>query len=190
MSSYWDRLAKTYTGLGDADFWLKHRLRLLENLSGRVLEVCCGGGRLVLEMLKLGVDAYGIDLSPKMVETAKGKLSQAGYPPERILQADVTRLPYQDGEFDTIISTGSIGLLGSTMQVQAIQEIVRIARQDIRLLEPFEKKKGLYGGRILAFMFDGNRPIPKSAFQTLPLDLRIEWDIFGGAFSYIHGVKC
>lgn len=189
MPSYWDRLAKTYTGIGDAEFWLKHRMRLMDGLSGRVLEVCCGGGRLVLEMLKANIDAYGIDLSPKMVETAKSKLSQAKYSPERILEADVTHLPYHDGEFDTVISTGAIGLFGSSMQVQAIKEIVRVARREIRLLEPFEKKKGLYGGRILAFLFDGMRPIPGSTFQALPLDFHIEWDIFGGAFSYIHCVK-
>lgn len=189
MPSYWDRFAKTYTRIGDADFWLKHRLRIIEGLSGRVLEVCCGGGRLVLEMLKMGIDAYGIDLSSKMVEAAKSKLSQAGYPPERIREADVTHLPYHDGEFDTVISTGAIGLFSSSMQVQAITEIVRVARCEIRLLEPVEKKKGLYGGRILAFLFDGMRPIPGSAFQALPLDLHIGWDILGGAFSYIRCVK-
>ena len=131
-----------------------------------------------------------IDLAPTMVATAQLKLSQAGYPPERIAEADVTHLPYQDGEFDAVISTGSIGLLSTPVQVQAIQEIVRVAQYEIRLLEPFEKKKGIYGGRILAFLFDGMRPIPESTFQMFPLNLRVEGDIFGGAFSYIHGVKC
>ena len=189
MSSYWDRLAKTYTGLGDAEFWLKHRLCLIEGISGRVLEVCCGGGRLVLEMLKKNIDAYGIDLSPSMVNAAKSKLSQAGFPPERILEADVTHLPYQNGEFDIIISTGAIGLFKAPMQAKAIQEIARVARHEIRLLEPFEKKNGLYGGRILAFMFDGMRPIPLSTFQELSLDLKVERDVLGGAFSYIRCVK-
>ena len=189
MSSYWDRLAKTYTGLGDADFWLKHRVCLIVGISGRVLEVCCGGGRLVLEMLKKNIDAYGIDLSPSMVNAAKSKLSQAGFPPERILEADVTHLPYQNGEFDIIISTGAIGLFKAPMQVKAIQEIARVARHEIRLLEPFEKKKGLYGGRILAFMFDGMRPIPPSTFQELSLDFKVERDVLGGAFSYIRCVK-
>jgi ubiquinone/menaquinone biosynthesis C-methylase UbiE len=137
----------------------------------------------------MGIDAYGIDLSTKMVEAAKSKLSEAGYPPERIMEADVTRLPYQDGEFDTVISTGAIGLFGHSMQEQAVGEIVRVARREIRLLEPFEKKKGLYVGRILAFLFDGMSPIPAGTFQAFPLDLQIEWDVFGGAFSYIHCVK-
>ena len=131
-----------------------------------------------------------IDLAPTMVATAQLKLSQAGYPPERIAEADVTHLPYQDGEFDAVISTGSIGLLSTPVQVQAIQEIVRVAQYEIRLLEPFEKKKGIYGGRILAFLFDGMRPIPESTFQMFPLNLRVEGDIFGGAFSYIHDVRC
>jgi len=35
--TYWDRLAGTYNGIGEADFWLKHRLKLIEGISGRVL---------------------------------------------------------------------------------------------------------------------------------------------------------
>lgn len=189
MPSYWDRLTKTYTKIGDADFWLKHRLRLIEGLSGRALEVCCGGGRLVLEMLNAGIDAYGIDLSPRMVQEAKSRLVRAGYPPERILEADVMHLPYRRDEFDAVISTGAIGLFNPSLQISAIRETVRVARREIRFLESFEKKKGLYPGRILALMFDGMRPIPGSLFQEFPVNLRIEWDIFGGAFSYIHGVK-
>jgi SAM-dependent methyltransferase len=103
MSSYWDRFSKTYTQIGDADFWLKHRLRLIEGLDGRALKVC-GGGRLVLEMLKRDIDAYGIDLSPKMIEQAKTKLADAGFDSGRASIADVTRLPFGDGDFDVVLS--------------------------------------------------------------------------------------
>jgi SAM-dependent methyltransferase len=71
MPTYWDRFARTYTNIGEAEFWLKHRRRITEGLSGRVLEVCCGGGRLVLELLKVGIDAYGMDLSPQMAAQAQ-----------------------------------------------------------------------------------------------------------------------
>jgi len=73
MGSYWDRLAQVYTRIGEARFWLKHRLRIAEGLSGRVLDACCGGGRLLVELLKHDVDAYGIDLSPRMTWLAGGR---------------------------------------------------------------------------------------------------------------------
>lgn len=189
MPLYWDRHAQSYARLGEAGFWLKHRLRLAEGLSGRVLEVCCGGGRLVVELLKSGVDAYGIDLSPRMVAIAKTKLTQAGFDPERVSIADVTQLPFGDNEFDTVISTGSIALFSLSSQRAAIREMARTARGEVRLLESFEKKKGLYWGRILAFLFDGMRPIPGEVLDDCGLDYQSEWDILGGAFSYVRCVK-
>lgn len=189
MPSYWDRLAQTYAQIGEAGFWLTHRLRITEGLSGRVLEACCGGGQLVVELLQRDVDAYGIDLSPRMTAQAKTKLAQAGFAPERVVMADVMRLPFADEAFDTVISTGSLALFKPSDQRAALKELARATRHEVRLLESFEKRKGLYGGRILAFMFDGMRPIPQEAFQASGLDCTAEWDIFGGAFSYVHCLK-
>jgi ubiquinone/menaquinone biosynthesis C-methylase UbiE len=189
MPSYWDRLAETYTQIGEARFWLKHRLRITEGLSGRVLEACCGGGQLVIELLQRDVDAYGIDLAPQMVERARGKLVEAGFDPQRVARADVTRLPFADGTFDTVLSTGAIGLFQRPAQRAAVGELARVARREVRLLESFEKQEGLYLGRVLAFMFDGMKPIPQQVFRACGLDCTEEWDIFGGAFSYVRCVK-
>lgn len=189
MPTYWDRFAKAYTGIGEAKFWLKHRLRITEDLSGRVLEACCGGGQLVIELLNRNVDTYGIDLSPEMVVQARTKLTQANFEPERIVQADVMRLPFDDGAFDTVISTGSIGLFNVSHQLRALQELARVTRQEVRLLESFEKRKGLYLGRVMALMFDGMHPIPQELFQRCGLECTEVWDIFGGAFSYVRCLK-
>lgn len=189
MPSYWDRLAQTYTQIGEADFWLKHRRRITEGLSGRALEVCCGGGQLVVELLRREVDAYGIDLSPKMTAQAQTKLAQAGFDPARVARADVTRLPFAAGSFDAVISTGAIGLLKPSIQRAALAEMARVARREVRLLESFEKQERLYLGRVLAFMFDGMRPIPQEIFRACGLDCTEAWDIFGGAFSYVRCLK-
>ncbi|HNT78625.1 MAG TPA: class I SAM-dependent methyltransferase [Anaerolineae bacterium] len=115
MPTYWDRFARTYTNIGEAEFWLKHHLRITEGLSGRVLEVCCGGGRLVLELLKVGMDAYGIDLSPQMTAQAQATLAQAGWDPARIVRADVTRLPFPDAAFDAVNLLLSLPILLGAM---------------------------------------------------------------------------
>ncbi len=41
--------------------------------GGKVLEIACGSGRVYLELLKEGVDAYGIDTSEKMLDALKAK---------------------------------------------------------------------------------------------------------------------
>ncbi len=189
MPTYWDRLAQTYTAIGDADFWLRQRLRLIEGLSGRVLEACCGGGRLVVELLQRGVDAYGIDLSPRMIGLARSKLTRAGFDPGRVCVASVTALPFGEGGFDAVLSTGAIGLFKSVVQQAALKEMARVAGREVRLLEAFEKKKGWYGGRVWALMFDGMRPIPGEFFDQSGLDYRPQWATLGSAFSYIHCTK-
>jgi ubiquinone/menaquinone biosynthesis C-methylase UbiE len=189
MPSYWDRFAQAYTQIGEADFWLRHRRRLTEGLSGRILEVCCGGGRLVVELLASGVDAYGIDLSPRMIRLARTKLTQAGLNPRRVAVADVTRLPFADRQFDTVISTGAIALFRFPTQRAALAEMARVAGVEVRLLESHEKRPGWYWGRLWAALFDGMRPIPAALLRDTGLDCSHQWDILGGAFSYLRCAK-
>ena len=37
--------------------------RLVKEVSGKVLEIACGSGRVYLDLLKEGADIYGIDMS-------------------------------------------------------------------------------------------------------------------------------
>jgi len=41
--------------------------------GGKILEVACGSGRVYLELLKEGLDAYGIDISEKMLRALREK---------------------------------------------------------------------------------------------------------------------
>jgi SAM-dependent methyltransferase len=43
--------------------------------AGPVLEIGCGTGRLLVEARRRGIDAWGIDLSPAMVERCRSKLA-------------------------------------------------------------------------------------------------------------------
>jgi SAM-dependent methyltransferase len=44
-----------------------------KKVKGRVLEVGCGTGRIYLELLRRGIDCYGIDISKAMIEKLKSK---------------------------------------------------------------------------------------------------------------------
>lgn len=55
-----------------------HVVALMKGAGGRVLEVCCGNGRLLVPALEAGVDADGLDLSVPMLDDLKGKLAARG----------------------------------------------------------------------------------------------------------------
>jgi len=48
----------------DLDFYKREARKA----KGKVLEIACGTGRIYLELLKDGIDAYGIDISENMLQ--------------------------------------------------------------------------------------------------------------------------
>ena len=50
---------------------------LPKNKDARILELCCGTGRLTLPIAKDGYDISGVDYTSSMLEQAKLKASQA-----------------------------------------------------------------------------------------------------------------
>lgn len=62
------------------------------NLGGTVVDVGCGSGRAVGELLSRGVRAIGVDLDPAMVEVARER-----WPGAEFHVADAAALPFADG---------------------------------------------------------------------------------------------
>jgi len=62
IAEYYDLTHSTRI-LRDKKFYLSEA----KKAKGKVLEVACGTGRVYLPLLAAGVDAYGIDISPKML---------------------------------------------------------------------------------------------------------------------------
>lgn len=81
-----------------------------DELKGKkILEVGTGSGRLLSVALKYGADCYGIDYSESVYE-AWQQLRNLGYDPSQnrchIARADLFSLPFREGYFDLIFSTG------------------------------------------------------------------------------------
>jgi SAM-dependent methyltransferase len=74
----------------DVDFYVGEAVKT----DGKVLEVACGTGRIYLEMLEQGVDAYGIDLSEEMLEKLREKAE------DRKLEPKVSRADMRDFDLD------------------------------------------------------------------------------------------
>ena len=61
--------------LSDLEFYKKW---LPKNKEAKILELCCGTGRLTIPIAKDGYDIKGVDYTSSMLERAKEKALQAG----------------------------------------------------------------------------------------------------------------
>lgn len=98
----WDKFAPFYDfispGLkGDLEFYLKEA----KKVSGKVLEIACGTGRILLPLAKAGVDITGLDYSKGMLKVLKEKMNGLKKKP-RIIYADMKSFKLKD-TFDLII---------------------------------------------------------------------------------------
>jgi ubiquinone/menaquinone biosynthesis C-methylase UbiE len=109
----WDKWADSRDGQGWRDDYLRDAQRKLISLldireNVRFLDVGCGAGSAVGEVARLAANKglfYGVDLSPKMIEKAKGKFS--GKDNYHFIQANAESIPLDDESFDIIICTNS-----------------------------------------------------------------------------------
>ena len=86
------------TSMDDLQFYKRW---LPKNKDARILELCCGTGRLTLPIAKDGYDISGVDYTASMLHQAKMKAAEAGL---RInfIQADIRTLDLQK-KYDLIL---------------------------------------------------------------------------------------
>ena len=93
--------------------------------KGTALDVGCGPGAYIEELMKRGFEVYGIDLSQEMLNTCKIRLSIDNQNFKKNFQiADIESIPFDDNKFNIVICSGVLGLLLS--DEQAISELYRV----------------------------------------------------------------
>jgi SAM-dependent methyltransferase len=119
---YW--LASTIPFAGQ---WRTWQRLAIPRLRGRdVLEVGCGTGTLLVDMLRAGYDCRAIDRSPQMVAATRDRLRRAGYDPAQFVrQAEIQRLPLADATFDDVVSTFPTDYI---VDPAALREVARVLR--------------------------------------------------------------
>ena len=80
------------TDLADLHFYKRW---LPKSKDARILELCCGTGRLTLPIAKDGYNISGVDYMSSMLDQAKIKASEAGLE-IRFIEADIRTLNLQD----------------------------------------------------------------------------------------------
>lgn len=106
------------------------RKRAVQDLHGKVLDVACGTGDMVVELLRTrhaaSLQVTGVDLSEEMLAIAKRKAPQAEY---RL--ADAEHLPFGDASFDAVIC--AFGVRNFVHLEQGLKEMVRVLKPGGRM---------------------------------------------------------
>ena len=88
--------------------WLPFEKKAIKHARGRVLDIGCGPGRVLLHLNSKGMEGVGIDNSPLAIKTAKAR----GLKDVRVMP--ITRVDKRLGIFDTVVMFGNnFGLMGS-----------------------------------------------------------------------------
>jgi ubiquinone/menaquinone biosynthesis C-methylase UbiE len=123
----YDRLARVYDFVEAPMDWMggsRRRRRVVARSLGSVLEVGVGTGRN-LEHYPSGVRVTAIDLSERMLEQAERRADRLGLKVE-LVPADVERLPFDDGSFDTVLATCVFCSVRNP--VQGLAEVARVVK--------------------------------------------------------------
>jgi SAM-dependent methyltransferase len=126
---YW--FASTVPFAGQWRVW--QRLTLPRIRGPRVLEIGCGPGKLLADMVRAGYTCAAIDRSPQMVAAARDELrrQRLGDGATPISQADVQHLPFLGESFDTVVSTFPTEYI---YQPATLREVARVLRPGGRLV--------------------------------------------------------
>ena len=80
------------TDLSDLQFYKRW---LPQNKGARILELCCGTGRLTLPIARDGYNISGVDYTPSMLAQARLKASEVGLE-INFIEADIRTLNLQE----------------------------------------------------------------------------------------------
>ncbi len=126
-----DNWEKTLANLSDSynrafeeekKYFVKHITK-----DAKVLDVCCGGGRSIKEIINITTKIVGIDHDEKAVAHAKKNLKD--YPRVKILKAEAEHLPFRDKEFDFAICMTTFGNFANYKQ-KVLSEMKRVIKDD------------------------------------------------------------
>ena len=154
-------------------------------LSGRVLELGCGGGDIALSLTKSnpGITYVASDADPKMVETAQRRL--ADREDITVTHEDATELSFPDESFDIVVS---FLMLHHIVQWEAaITEVARVLRRGGRFVGYDLTRTGANSA---IHKFDGSEYLlitPNELDESLHahgLDAKIRSFGFGQAMSF------
>ena len=163
-----------YNALSSTAIFLRHYELVAHDVANygattSILDIGTGPGQLLLAMRKAIPDTklVGVDISPAMVAQAQRNLKRCGADPKiEVRVANANDLPFKDGTFDLVVSTGSLHHWKDP--IRALSEVHRVL------------KIGSY-----ALMYDLVRDMPKELCE----DVRARFGRFRFALLWLHSFE-
>lgn len=103
--------------------------RLLKHVpkGGTVLDVACGTGRYVQQLLKHGYKVGGVDMSEEMLDYAR-KATEGNPKVLFLKQGDAEQLPFGDNEFDGVTCIRLYQRVPPVHRLQMLREVKRVSK--------------------------------------------------------------
>src|SRR5580692_11705069 len=102
-SNLWDAMAPHHSKIENSYLDLPSIRRIIHDIHQPALVVGAGQGLIVAELLRMGIQCDGVDLSAEMIRCAKIRRGLD------LVQANACALPFENGTYRTIIyATGVI----------------------------------------------------------------------------------
>lgn len=92
--------------------------------STKILDVACGTGKSTEPLLKEGVEVYGVDIDPLMIEEAK-KQAQRKKLDINYSVAEVEHLPFEDEYFDAVTVGTAFHWFANKIALDEIKRVVK-----------------------------------------------------------------
>jgi ubiquinone/menaquinone biosynthesis C-methylase UbiE len=105
----------------DEKVYLAHVL----HTDDTVLEVGCGDGRSMFDILSITQNMIGIDHNDDVIDRARKNFSP--YPSVKIVKAEATELPFEDWLFDCVMCMGSFTNFADK-KFAALEEMKRVLK--------------------------------------------------------------
>jgi SAM-dependent methyltransferase len=144
---FYDEQYYANAGAGETLPWQMRRIAdRMGGMDGhKVLDIACGTGAWLAELVHRGASTAGIDISSRAVEQCRRRLPDAD-----IREGVAEQLPFEDCSFDLVTCLGSLEHFLD--QPRALREMRRVAKPGATLLilVPnagfLTRRLGLYGG--------------------------------------------
>ena len=145
---------------------LAEKISQRESRSMKILDLGCGNGSVVFDLINSGLDAYGADI--KFKQGANVSMLENAGRIRKIKFAEVYQLPFDDGEFDLVFSE---------QVMEHVQDHHSVASEIARVL----KRDGVSIHRFPSRL----RPIESHVFVPFSSVIRLyPWIIFWTALGF------
>jgi ubiquinone/menaquinone biosynthesis C-methylase UbiE len=196
VGALFDALAPQYVRERESEFSFVAQkrivLELLREARGRLLEVGCGPGFILPDLLASGLEVQAIDVSAEMIRRARERIGE--HPLAARCQlgvGDVERLQFAQASFDAVLAMGVLEYLPD--YGRALAEMARVLRPGGVVVLTVPNRASLYHVTRSAYL--GARRLiglpRRSAYAANPcLPWSLDRELAGARFSKLESRAC